>query len=114
MVENPTIGIACNITTGRLDSNHAVDGGQYPFFTCSEDPVRIDSYAFDDDVVLIAGNNAQGNFHINRYKGKFNAYQRTYVLTAKKEFDIDFIYYSLKLDDFFHQPLALVFYFLTS
>jgi type I restriction enzyme, S subunit len=96
-MSNPKLGNACNITTGKLDSNQAVDGGDYPFYTCSEEPVRIDSYAFNDDVVLVAGNNAQGNFHVNRFKGKFNAYQRTYVLTAKPDYDIDFIYYTLKL-----------------
>lgn len=95
---NPTIGIACTIRTGKLDSNNSVQGGLYPFFTCAETPDNIDSFAFDDDVVLVAGNNAQGNFHVNRYKGKFNAYQRTYVLAAKADFDIDFIFYSLKLE----------------
>ncbi|MBU1044543.1 MAG: restriction endonuclease subunit S [Candidatus Omnitrophica bacterium] len=97
-MNSPTIGNSCNITTGKLDSNHAVSGGKFPFFTCAVTPDTIDSFAFDDNVVLVAGNNAQGNFHVNRYKGKFNAYQRTYVLTAKPEFEIDFIYYSLKLE----------------
>ncbi|MDF4949070.1 restriction endonuclease subunit S [Vibrio parahaemolyticus] len=95
---NNNIGVACNITTGKLDANQAVVGGSYPFFTCAEFPDQIDSYAFDDDVVLIAGNNAKGNFHVSRYKGKFNAYQRTYVLTAKDGFDIDYVYYALKLE----------------
>ncbi len=72
--------------------------GKYPFFTCAEAPDTIDSYAFDDDVVLVAGNNANGNFHVNRYIGQFNAYQRTYVLTAKPPHDINYIYYSLKLE----------------
>ena len=48
-------------------------------------------------MVLLAGNNAQGNFHLQRYKGKFDAYQRTYVITAKKGYDIDYIKYSLEL-----------------
>lgn len=98
MSNKTTVGIACNITTGKLDSNHAVDKGKYPFFTCSAEPVSINTYAFNDNVVLIAGNNAQGNFHVNRFNGKFNAYQRTYILTAKDGFDIDYIYYSLKLE----------------
>ncbi|NBI13266.1 restriction endonuclease subunit S [[Haemophilus] felis] len=97
-MEKYTIGNACNITTGKLDANQAKLNGKYPFFTCAEFPDYIDEYAFDDDVVLIAGNNARGNFHVNRYSGKFNAYQRTYVLTAKENFDLDFIYYSLKLE----------------
>ena len=92
------IGLACNITTGKLDANQAVHGGAFPFFTCAEYPDQIDTFAFDDDVVLIAGNNAKGNFHVSRHKGKFNAYQRTYVLSAKAGYDIDYIYYSLKLE----------------
>ena len=93
-----TIGLACNISTGKLDANQAVAGGAYPFFTCAEHPDQIDHYAYDDDVVLVAGNNARGNFHVSRYKGKFNAYQRTYILTAKDGYDIDYIYYALKLE----------------
>jgi type I restriction enzyme S subunit len=98
MRENPKLDDACSITTGKLDSNQVVVGGQYPFFTCAPEPLTIDSYAFDDSVILIAGNNASGTFHINRYAGKFNAYQRTYVLTAKPGYDLDYVFYSLKLE----------------
>jgi type I restriction enzyme S subunit len=87
----------CNITTGKLDANAAVENGIYPYFTCGEEPAKINEYAFDCDAILIAGNNAQGNFHVSRYNGKFNAYQRTYVLTAKENCNLDFVYYSLKL-----------------
>ena len=87
----------CNITTGKLDANAAVIGGAYPFFTCAPEPTTIDSFAFDCDAILLAGNNAQGNFHITRYNGKFNAYQRTYVITAKDGYNIDFIKYMLEL-----------------
>jgi type I restriction enzyme S subunit len=97
-MDNSILSDACNIKTGKLDSNQAVKGGQFPFFTCSALPDTIDKFAFDEDVVLIAGNNAQGNFHVSRFKGKFNAYQRTYILTAKNGYDIDFVYYSLKLE----------------
>lgn len=93
-----TIGLACNISTGKLDANRAVSDGAYPFFTCAEHPDQINHYAYDDDVVLVAGNNARGNFHVSRFKGKFNAYQRTYILTAKDGYDIDYIYYALKLE----------------
>lgn len=89
---------ACNITTGKLDSNAAVENGEYPYFTCAPDPLRIDTYAFEGDVILLAGNNASGNFHCQRYNGKFNAYQRTYVITAKEGYDIDYIFYNLLIN----------------
>lgn len=88
---------ACNISTGKLDSNAAEENGKYPFFTCAPEPMRINSYAFDEDAILLAGNNAQGNFHIQRYNGKFNAYQRTYIITAKEGWDIDFVKYSIEI-----------------
>jgi len=92
------ISQACDIKTGKLDANASKENGEYPFYTCAPNPLRIDSFAFDDDVILIAGNNASANFHINRYNGKFNAYQRTYVLTEKQGFNLSFVYYALKLE----------------
>lgn len=88
----------CNITTGKLDANAAVENGDYPYFTCAPEPLRIDKYDFEGNVILLAGNNASGNFHCQRFNGKFNAYQRTYVITAKKGYDIDYIYYNLKIN----------------
>lgn len=87
----------CNITTGKLDSNAFDENGIYPFFTCAPEHLRINKYAFDDDVILLAGNNAGGNFHCSRFNGKFNAYQRTYVINSKRCYNIDYIYYSLLL-----------------
>ena len=98
MINNYTLSDACFITTGKLDSNAVVEGGIYPFYTCAAEPTTIDYYDYDDSVVLIAGNNAQGNFHVNRFTGKFNAYQRTYILTKKEGHDLDYIYYALKLE----------------
>lgn len=73
-----------NTTTGKLDSNAAVDNGEYPFFTCSKEILKIDKYAFDQEALLLAGNNAAGKYDVKYYKGKFNAYQRTYVLSLKQ------------------------------
>ncbi|MBU2929437.1 restriction endonuclease subunit S [Winogradskyella psychrotolerans] len=81
-----------NITTGRLDSNAEVKNGEYYFYTCAANPTKTDSYSFDDSVILIAGNNAAGNFHVNRFTGKFNAYQRTYVVTANELKYLDYLY----------------------
>jgi type I restriction enzyme S subunit len=72
------IGELCAIKTGKLDVNQADDDGQYPFFTCAEKIYQINTYAFDGEAILVAGN---GFFNVKYYTGKFNAYQRTYVLS---------------------------------
>lgn len=88
-----------NFSTGKLNSNAAVDNGKYPFFTCAPEPLKIDTYSFDEKAIILAGNNAEGNFHISFYEGKFNAYQRTYIITSKRENVVDtkYLYYALKL-----------------
>jgi len=48
---------------------------------------RLNKYAFDCEALLLAGNNAAGKYSIKYYNGKFNAYQRTYVLTLKNKED---------------------------
>ena len=89
----------CNIKTGKIDSNAATDDGEYPFFTCSPETLRINKYAFDENAVLLAGNNASGVFPVKYFSGKFNAYQRTYILTSKDENQLAtrYLYYVLRL-----------------
>ncbi|MBK9306113.1 MAG: restriction endonuclease subunit S [Nitrospira sp.] len=71
--------------TGKLDSNAAEPGGKYPFFTCAQENFQIDTFAFDCEALLLAGNNANADYSVKYYKGKFNAYQRTYVITLQDE-----------------------------
>ncbi|MBP3238657.1 MAG: restriction endonuclease subunit S [Lachnospiraceae bacterium] len=67
------------ITTGKLDANAEEADGKYPFFTCSNTPKWINTFAFDCEALLVAGNGQVG--FTQYYNGKFNAYQRTYVLS---------------------------------
>ncbi|WP_022819367.1 restriction endonuclease subunit S [Fusobacterium russii] len=88
------LGDLVNIKTGKLDANAAVNNGKYPFFTTSEEIFKIDIYAYDDEAVLVAGN---GNLNVKYFYGKFNAYQRTYILTKKvdRKVNMKYIYYFL-------------------
>ncbi len=93
-----TLGDLVTFRTGKLNSNAAVATGQYPFFTCSQETYRIDSYSFDTECVLLAGNNAAGVYPLKYYKGKFDAYQRTYVIESldRKVLSTRFLYYLLR------------------
>ncbi len=92
----------CTFTTGKLNSEQAKADGRYPFFTCSQETFRIDSYSFDQEAILLAGNNARGIFSVKYYKGRFDAYQRTYVITIKDTKQLSYQYFlydlSLKLE----------------
>jgi len=84
------LGEICCIRTGKLDANAMVNDGKYPFFTCAKERYSIDTYAFDTDALLISGNGANVGY-IHHYTGKFNAYQRTYVLDQFQE-DINYVH----------------------
>lgn len=79
-----------SITTGRKDVNQGNPDGEYPFFTCSRRHTYSDEYSFDDEAILIAGNGDVG--HCKYYKGKFEAYQRTYVLTGFDKVSAQYIF----------------------
>lgn len=90
------LGEICRrIKTGKLDANAMVDGGKYRFYTCAKNYYRINNYAFDTEALLVSGNGANVGY-IHYYKGKFNAYQRTYVLD---NFISDIIFTKYILDE---------------
>jgi type I restriction enzyme S subunit len=93
------LGELVTFKTGKLDSNAAVPNGDYPFFTCSQETLRTNTYSFDTECVLLAGNNANGIFPLKYFKGKFDAYQRTYIVRPRdmNVLNTRFLYYALRL-----------------
>ena len=88
------LGDLTRIKTGKLDANASSPDGKYPFFTCSREPLRINSYSYDCECVLVAGN---GDLNVKYFNGKFDAYQRTYIIEengAGKLF-MPYLYYFL-------------------
>ena len=87
--EKKKIEDVCPIMTGKRDANFGCSSGQYLFFTCSQEPIKSASYSFDTSAVILAGN---GDFNVKLYRGKFEAYQRTYVLSPEN-LDMIFLLY---------------------
>ena len=86
------LGDYVKIRTGKLDANASSESGQYPFFTCAIEPLKIDSYSYDCECVLVAGN---GDLNVKYYSGKFDAYQRTYIIESmdKTFLDVQYLYF---------------------
>ncbi len=81
--EEVKLGELCDIRTGKLDANAMVENGKYDFYTSGIKKYKIDVAEFEGPAITIAGNGATvGYMHLA--DGKFNAYQRTYVLTNFK------------------------------
>ena len=86
------LGDYVKIRTGKLDANASSESGQYPFFTCAIEPLKIDSYSYDCECVLVAGN---GDLNVKYSSGKFDAYQRTYIIESmdKTFLDVQYLYF---------------------
>ena len=93
------LGQMAILSTGRLNANAAKQNGLYPFFTCSKEISKINEYAYDQECILLSGNNAAGNYDVKYYKGKFNAYQRVYIISLNNDFktkvDYQMLYFSI-------------------
>lgn len=84
------LGEICSISTGKKDANQGNNTGLYPFFTCAEKTIYSNTYSFDGEALLIAGN---ANVGLTKYyNGKFEAYQRTYVLMNFKKINTQYLY----------------------
>lgn len=77
--EVPLFDIA-ELSTGKVDANHSTEDGLYPFYTCASEPMKSPDFSFDDEAVIVPGNGANVG-SVLYYNGKFQAYQRTYVLS---------------------------------
>ena len=88
------LGDFVKIKTGKLDANASSDDGEYPFFTCSIEPLKISSFSYDCECCLVAGN---GDLNVKYYNGKFDAYQRTYIIESldKEKLDVMYLYFFL-------------------
>ena len=96
MIQYLKLGSLTRIRTGKLDANAADDNGTYPFFTCSREPLSINTCSYDCECVLVAGN---GDLNVKYYDGKFDAYQRTYIIESldKTKLMVKYLYYFLDL-----------------
>jgi type I restriction enzyme S subunit len=90
------LGDYVRVRTGKLDANASDNSGQYPFFTCSQEPLRISSFSYDCECVLVAGN---GDLNVKYYDGKFDAYQRTYIIESldRKKLDVRYLFHLMSL-----------------
>lgn len=92
------------IETGKKDANAGnKNKGKYSFFTCSRETLKTDEYSFDCEAILMAGNGSVGE--VKYFNGKFDAYQRTYILSNYK-YDLKYLYHYLNI--YFRKDLNIL------
>ena len=70
-----------HITTGDKDTQDRVTDGAYPFFVRSQTVERINSFSFDGEAVLTAGDGVGTGKIFHYIDGKFDFHQRVYKIS---------------------------------
>lgn len=83
----------CNIQTGDKDTVNREDDGLYPFYVRSPKVERINTYSFDGEAILMAGDGVGAGKVFHYANGKFDYHQRVYNLHNFKDVSGLFFYY---------------------
>ena len=78
--EVKTIGEISKITTGKKNTQDKIDDGDFPFFVRSQTIEKINSYSFDGEAVLTAGDGVGTGKVFHYINGKFDFHQRVYSI----------------------------------
>ena len=82
-----------DISTGGKDTENSVEDGEYPFFVRSQTVERIDSYSFDGEAVLTAGDGVGVAKVFHYINGKFDFHQRVYKFSNFQSISGKFFFY---------------------
>lgn len=85
----------CRINTGDKDTINKEDDGLYPFYVRSPQVERINTYSYDGEAVLMAGDGVGAGKVVHYANGKFDYHQRVYCFYDYKEVKTLFAFYYL-------------------
>ena len=74
----------CKITTGNKNTQDKSDDGIYPFYVRSQIVERINSWTFDGEAILTAGDGVGVGKVFHYSTGKIGVHQRVYILSDFK------------------------------
>jgi type I restriction enzyme S subunit len=75
------VGQVARITTGARNTQDRVEGGAYPFFVRSQQVERINSFSYDGEAVLTAGDGVGTGKVFHYIVGRFDVHQRVYRIS---------------------------------
>ena len=86
----------CKILTGNKDTENKTDEGLYPFYVRSPIVESIDTYSFDGEAILMAGDGVGAGRVFHYANGKFDYHQRVYNLHNFNNLNPKYLYYYLQ------------------
>lgn len=83
----------CDIMTGNQDTQDSEDDGKYPFYVRSPIIHHSNSYTYDGEGILMAGDGAGAGRVFHHAYGKYAIHQRVYCFYDFRDINTDYFYY---------------------
>jgi type I restriction enzyme S subunit len=100
------LGDLYKINTGKANTVDQVEDGQYSFFGRGKKIMKSNSYLYDCDAIIIAGEGT--SFFPKQFSGKFNLHQRAYAIhSSNGKVDIQYLNYFLFFNEKYFQNVAV-------
>ena len=96
-----------SITTGGKNTQDKVNGGQYPFFVRSQTVERINSFSYDGEAILTAGDGVGTGKVFHYINGKFDLHQRVYKISDFKEKINGYFFFLYFSNNFFNRIMQM-------
>lgn len=98
------IGNTLSIITGSRNTQDKVNDGTYPFFVRSQNVERINTYSFDGEGVLTAGDGVGTGKIFHYINGKCDIHQRVYLMSNFKQ-TLDGYYFYIFFSNYFYDRI---------
>ena len=95
------------ITTGDKNTQDRIEDGAYPFFVRSSTVERINSYTFDGEAVLTAGDGVGTGKIFHYINGKFDFHQRVYKISNFSDRLIGHYFYLYFSNNFYSRIMQM-------
>lgn len=102
-----TVGEVARITTGSRNTQDKVEDGQFPFFVRSQTVERINSFSFDGEAVLTAGDGVGTGKVFHYINGQFDCHQRVYRISDFTDRMNGFFFYKYFSASFYDRIMSM-------
>ncbi|HBC5914674.1 TPA: restriction endonuclease subunit S [Proteus mirabilis] len=105
--EVDSIGNLISITTGSRNTQDRIEEGVYPFFVRSQTVERINTFSFDGEAVLTAGDGVGTGKVFHYINGKFDFHQRVYLMYNFGEIIDGYFFYIYFSNNFYDRIMSM-------
>lgn len=96
-VEWQTLGEVAEIGTGSGNTNEGLEEGLYPFYTRGREILRKNTFEYDEEAIITAGDGVGVGKVMHYVNGKYALHQRAYRFKTNEGLSTKYLYYYMQV-----------------